>query len=1118
MRRQLILLALLAGFVAIQPAAGDAAYYGRITPTVLPDGQSVAPNRFIVVLDDAAASLGAVNYAAGETSGLASLDAIALDFAVEGLRPQFRGAADRGLTELARYHKVALAEGVDLESAMDAFAADPAVRRVEPIGIHPVYATPNDGFYADQWHLNQASDHDVDAPEAWDVETGDPGIVVAVLDTGVRYYHKDLGGANASPTNPEAADGNMWINWAEKNGTAGVDDDGNGYVDDWVGYDFVTNVSGCWSGEDCSTADNDPRDFNGHGTHCAGNISAINHNGYAACAPSGGWGSGSLEALGNGVKTMALRVGYSASYFGQEAGFVGMDFCAEAFYYAANNGAHITSCSWGSSNSGGLGAAVDYFIAQGGLVFKAAGNDGGTGADYLCGRSDVVSVAATDAYDCKADFSTYGSWVDISAPGVDILSLYHSHDDPSGDYVAAVSGTSMATPLAASVAALIWSQNPTWSASQVEQRLYDTADDIYTESCNSSYIGMLGAGRVNAFRAVETGTAPPAAAFSGSPTSGCAPLTVAFTDASTGEISSYAWDFGDGGSATAQNPTYEYTAAGAYTVSLTVTGPGGSNTETKTGYIVVADVPVADFAGTPVSGSAPLTVQFTDLSTGQPGAWSWDFGDGGSSSAQNPSYTYAAAGTYSVSLTASSACGSDLVTKTGYITVSEPEPMAYAQSDIPVAGTVTGDYLATRASDGVYEVITEVDSGTHPRKWYSTLEHRWDFQVAGGSAVTFYAEAYRPANADGDDFRFEYSTGGSAFAPLVTVASATEQVYQAELPAGTSGTVYVRVVDSDHTRDRQSLDSIYIDQLYIESLSGPIPLAADFSGTPTAGTAPLLVQFTDLSTGSPTSWAWEFGDGGTASVQNPSHEYTTPGTYSVTLTVGDGTGTDALTRTDYITVTEVQTGTMHVHEMVVTRKTAGPNHSGQCTVAIRDAGEQPVEGATVYATATGPVAGTFAGTTGPDGTVFFETGKTRNPGSDEWCFEVTEVTHASLIYDPAANHVTQACESGIVYSSEEAEEQPVVTEGASLAFGLTAVRPLPQSGQALIQFQLASSGRARLSVFNVAGQLVAVPLDEHRAAGVHAVTVPTRALPAGVYFYRLEQGDRTSSRKLMLIQ
>ena len=95
----------------------------------------------------------------------------------------------------------------------------------------------------------------------------------------------------------------------------------------------------------------------------------------------------------------------------------------------------------------------------------------------------------------KSDFSSYGTWVDISAPGTDILSTYHNHDDAANDYVASMSGTSMATPLAASVAALIWSQNPGWSASQVEHHLYDTADDIDGVSGNGSYQGQLGAGR-----------------------------------------------------------------------------------------------------------------------------------------------------------------------------------------------------------------------------------------------------------------------------------------------------------------------------------------------------------------------------------------------------------------------------------------------------------------------------------------------------------------------------------------------------------------------------------------------------------------------------------------------
>ena len=528
---------------------------------------------------------------AGST-GIVSVDRLGGKYGVVKLEQLFRGARPKLMNgkvyNLAGWYRIKFTSKADVQSVVAEYKNLPEIEDAQPIGIHTVLATPNDGNYSSQWHLNQASDHDLDAPEAWDIETGNSSIIVAMLDTGVRYFHKDLGGADASYDHPENANGNMWINWAEKNGTAGVDDDGNGFVDDWIGWDFVDGATQGWSGEDVNTQDNDPRDFNGHGTHCAGNIAAINNNGYATCSSSGGWGNGSLQATANGVKVMACRVGWSGRYYIWEVGYVRMDYAAQAFYYAADNGAKIASCSWGSDNSGGLGDAVDYFLAHGGLIFKAAGNDGNTTADYMCGRSDVISVAATDQNDCKADFSNYGSWVDISAPGVGIYSLYHDHTDPQSDYVASMDGTSMATPIAASVAALIWSHNTSWSASQVEQRLYDTADDIYSLSCNSSYNGKLGAGRVNAYNAVYGGgPQPPVADFSGSPTSGCAALTVNFSDESTGDIDSWSWDFGDGGTSTAQNPSHTYSNAGTYTVKLTATNAYGSDTNTKTDYITV---------------------------------------------------------------------------------------------------------------------------------------------------------------------------------------------------------------------------------------------------------------------------------------------------------------------------------------------------------------------------------------------------------------------------------------------------------------------------------------------------------------------------------------------------
>jgi subtilisin family serine protease len=439
-------------------------------------------------------------------SHLPGFNALAATFEVDRIKSHFPGSDKRQSTfppvsrRLARYYKVRFSRGT-LKDAMEAYAKNPFVENVEPIAIHMIDATPNDPNYGIQWHLDM-----IDAPEAWDISTGSSSVIIAILDTGVRYYHKDLGGKNASSANAGAARGNMWLNPLEFEGTPGFDDDINGYIDDWIGYDFVDGGSDCWTGEDCNVEDNDPRDFHGHGTHCAGIAGAINNNGYFTCSPAGGWGNGAQEEYGNGVKIMACRVGWSYIIrspiwpFEREGGCVTMDFCATAFNYARVEGAKIASCSWGSSYYGPLADAVTDFVGNGGLVFKAAGNNNSEAADYLCSRSDVISVAATDENDSRWTHPTdpkkgsnYGTWVDISAPGVGIWSSYHKHSDPSPDYIEQMTGTSMATPLAASVAALIWSKNPGYSASDVKRDLF----------CCADYIGeKLGAGRVNAYASV----------------------------------------------------------------------------------------------------------------------------------------------------------------------------------------------------------------------------------------------------------------------------------------------------------------------------------------------------------------------------------------------------------------------------------------------------------------------------------------------------------------------------------------------------------------------------------------------------------------------------------------
>lgn len=165
----------------------------------------------------------------------------------------------------------------------------------------------------------------------------------------------------------------------------------------------------------------------------------------------------------------------------------------------------------------------------------------------------------------------------------------------------------------------------------------------------------------------------PDAEFSGLPINGEAPLVVSFADESDGVVTGRLWDFGDGASSTLANPEHVYDSGGVYTVSLTVENWGGSDTVTKEDYITVTASPVADFEGSPVSGTSPLRVDFSDLSTGNPTSWLWDFGDGNTSTEENPQNVYSSVGTYTVSLTVENADGSDSVTKEDYITVTASE-------------------------------------------------------------------------------------------------------------------------------------------------------------------------------------------------------------------------------------------------------------------------------------------------------------------------------------------------------------------------------------------------------------------------------------------------------------
>ena len=386
---------------------------------------------------------------------------------------------------------------------MEAYRKHPLVELVEPIGICQVYLEANDPVYLagspGQWNL--WGTYGIEANIAWDTETGNANVVVAVADTGVRYYHPDLGGDNAvwGPDNP-ATNGNIWVNPGEIVGN-GIDDDLNGFIDDTIGWDFVSNNRGgginCID-IDCSVVDNDPDDGEGHGTYVAGIISMITNNAYDGAGVAGGFSNGVTSGTGNGVKVMPLRIGYEAKQGSNIYPIVYMDWAGEAIVYAVDqkidNNVNVVAvnCSWGSVYQNGLDTAVDYALANDVMIIHAAGNSGNSDPGFLGSKAGVMNVAATDISGVGASFTNYGSWVDVAGPGVSIFSTYV--DSP--EYTAVLSGTSAATPHASSIAALLESFDPTLTG-------VEKFDFIVNNTNPYNDARDLGSGIMSAAKAIE---------------------------------------------------------------------------------------------------------------------------------------------------------------------------------------------------------------------------------------------------------------------------------------------------------------------------------------------------------------------------------------------------------------------------------------------------------------------------------------------------------------------------------------------------------------------------------------------------------------------------------------
>ncbi len=362
--------------------------------------------------------------------------------------------------------RVKLPDGMTVEKAIEDYKKFGEIEAVQPNFYYHLLATPNDPQYPNTGMYGLGK---ISAPAAWDMTTGSSTVVVADIDTGMRYTHEDLAA-------------NAWTNSGETPNN-GIDDDGNGFIDDYYGYDFRYN-------------DPDPLDENGHGTHTAGTIGAVGNNGIG------------VTGVNWNVKLMTIKI-YSASGTDSTSAML-----VNAYNYVRlmkNRGVNIrvtnnsyADCPEACGYDQATKDALDALGESGVLNVFAAGNNSNRNIDtqplYPASYTSpsILAVASSTSTDARSSFSNIGPIsVDLAAPGSGIYSTYNGSNSNYGT----LSGTSMATPHVAGAAALLSSFNPNLSATSLKATLMNTVDVL------ANWNGLVKTGgRLNVQRALQNQT------------------------------------------------------------------------------------------------------------------------------------------------------------------------------------------------------------------------------------------------------------------------------------------------------------------------------------------------------------------------------------------------------------------------------------------------------------------------------------------------------------------------------------------------------------------------------------------------------------------------------------
>lgn len=374
-------------------------------------------------------------------------------YGIQKIEKAFRTAG----VQTSRVYRIEFSQHHLIESLIQQLEQFPQVEYAEKAPIMKLDFTPNDYSASEQYYLDI-----INATQAWDIERGDGSVIIAVVDNGVRTTHSDLAG-------------NLWVNTGEIPGNS-FDDDLNGYTDDYHGADVA-------DGDGNPNPPNSPNTFT-HGTHVAGLAGAQSNNGNG------------IASLAYDVRIMCVKASPDNSD-GQTltASYEGVD-------YAIAEGADIINMSFGgATNAATWNILLNQAAMNDVILIASAGNDNNQDPSYPAAYSQVISVAATDQNDNKAGFSNYNNNVDFCAPGVSMKSTFSFNDNDYGN----LTGTSMSAPLVSSLAALLKSLNPNFTATQVRNFIANGCE-TFPDMNNPTFQGKLGAGRINAYHSLLLAT------------------------------------------------------------------------------------------------------------------------------------------------------------------------------------------------------------------------------------------------------------------------------------------------------------------------------------------------------------------------------------------------------------------------------------------------------------------------------------------------------------------------------------------------------------------------------------------------------------------------------------